>query len=124
MTTNSALPPAVTGHPPAAASAGPVTSVQRHNVRAAPGFKGKDCSMVFPTLAPDLLRPAKPVKVKARAHLVDGTVASVEVLSGPKPYRQPVIDAMKKTTCRGGLTFAADQTFVFSEAPVLAQSAK
>jgi len=110
--------------PPPAVAATAVIAAQRHNVRAAPGFKGKDCSMVFPTIAPELMRPPKPVKVKARAHLVDGAVALVEVLSGPKPYRQPVINAMKQTTCRGGLTFAAEQTFVFGEAPVIAQSAR
>ena len=69
--------------------------------------------MVSPTLDPNLTLRGKPVKIKARAHFVEGAVASVDILTGPKEYRQAVIDAMKQYTCKGGLTFVADQTFVF-----------
>jgi hypothetical protein len=74
--------------------------------------------MVSPDLNPDLMRPGKPATVKARARFVDGEVKSVEILSGPVAYRQPVIDAMKQYTCAGGLTFVADQTFVFGVVPL------
>ena len=80
--------------------------------------------MVSPTLDPDLTLRGKPVKVKARAHFVDGAVASVDILAGPKAYRQPVIDAMKQYTCKGGLTFVADQTFVFGIDPLSAKFAR
>lgn len=85
---------------------------------APPGFKGKQCDMVSPSLNPGLMRPGKPAKVKARAHFVDGEVQSVEILSGPAAYRQPVIDAMKQYSCAGGLSFVADQTFVFGVDPL------
>jgi len=69
--------------------------------------------MVSPTLDPSLTLRGRPVKIKARAHFVDGTVARVDILTGPKAYRQAVIEAMKQYTCKGGLTFVADQNFVF-----------
>lgn len=85
---------------------------------APPGFKGKQCDMVSPSLTPGLMRPGKPATVKARAHFVDGEVKSVEILSGPAAFRQPVIDAMKQYSCAGGLTFVADQKFVFGVDPL------
>ncbi|WP_448171993.1 hypothetical protein [Rhizobacter fulvus] len=100
----------------ACASSSP--SDPRRTVQAPPGFKGKKCEMVSPDLNPDLMRPGKPATVKARAHFVDGEVKSVEILSGPAAYRQPVIDAMTKYTCSGGLTFVADQKFVFGVDPL------
>jgi hypothetical protein len=87
-------------------------------IKAPPGFKGKQCEMVSPELDPNLLRPGKPATVRARAHFVDGEVKSVEILSGPAAYRQPVIDAMRQYTCAGHLTFVADQKFVFGLDPL------
>ncbi len=87
-------------------------------VHAAPGFKGKQCEMVSPDLNPDLMRPGKPATVRAQAHFVGGEVRSVQILSGPAAYRQSVIDAMKQYTCAGGLTFVADQKFVFGVDPL------
>lgn len=83
------------------------------------GFKGKDCAMVSPILPADLRKQAKPATVRARAYFVDGAVTKVTVLSGPRLYREPVIAAMKQYTCKGFLTFAADQTFVFAFPPNL-----
>jgi hypothetical protein len=94
------------------------TPGDRRPTHAAPGFKGKTCEMVSPDLNPDLMRPGKPATVRARAHFVDGSVRSVQILSGPAAYRQPVIDAMKQYTCAGGLTFVADQKFVFGVDPL------
>jgi hypothetical protein len=74
--------------------------------------------MVSPELNPDSMRPGKPATLKARAHFVDGEVKKVDILSGPVAYRQPVIDAMKKYKCAGGLTFVADQKFVFGVDPL------
>ncbi|MES2992319.1 MAG: hypothetical protein V4844_12950 [Pseudomonadota bacterium] len=90
----------------------------RRPIHAAPGFKGKTCEMVSPDLNPDLMRPGKPATVRARAHFVDGEIRSVKILSGPVAYRQPVIDAMKQYTCAGGLTFVAEQKFVFGVDPL------
>jgi hypothetical protein len=80
--------------------------------------------MVSPELNPDLMRPGKPSIVKARAHFVDGEVASVQILSGPAAYRQPVIDAMRQYTCAGHLTFVADQKFVFGVDPLSGRIAR
>ena len=91
-------------------------------VYAEPGFKGKDCSMVSPQIDPTQMRPGKPARVKARAHFVDGAVTSVSVLSGPVSFRQPVVDAMKQYKCKGGLTFVADQTFIFGVDPLMDKS--
>ena len=93
-------------------------------VKASPGFKGKDCEMVSPNLDPSLTLRGKPVRLKARAHFVDGVVTKVEILSGPREYRQVVIDAMKQYTCKGGLTFFADQNFVFGLDPLSAKVAR
>ena len=75
--------------------------------------------MVSPILPADLRKQAKPATVRARAYFVDGAVTKVTVLSGPRLYREPVIAAMKQYTCKGFLTFAADQTFVFAFPPNL-----
>lgn len=96
----------------------PVPSGVGRQVHGSPGFKDKQCEMVSPELNPDLMRPGKPATVKARAHFIDGEVKKVEILSGPAAYRQPVIDAMKKYKCAGGLTFVADQKFVFGVDPL------
>jgi len=96
----------------------PSPPTARRVAHAPPGFKGKQCDMVSPSLNPGLIRPGKPATVKARAHFVDGEVKSVEILSGPVAYRQPVIDAMKQYSCAGGLTFVADQKFVFGMDPL------
>jgi hypothetical protein len=90
----------------------------QRSVAASPGFKGKQCEMVSPEVDPNMMRPGKPATVKARAHFVGGEVRSVQILSGPAAYRQPVIDAMKQYTCAGGLTFVADQKFVFGVDPL------
>jgi hypothetical protein len=90
----------------------------QRTVKAPPGFKGKQCEMVSPELDPNLQRPGKPATVRARAHFVDGEVTSVQILSGPLAYRQPVIDAMRQYTCAGHLTFVADQKFVFGVDPL------
>ena len=87
---------------------------------AAPGFNNKECAMVSPRLDPEQMKSGKVAKVKARAHFVDGFVVAIEILSGPKSYRQPVIDAMKQYTCKGALTFVAEQTFIFNNAPQMA----
>ena len=78
--------------------------------------------MVSPQLDPSLIRPGKPVRIKARAHFVDGAVASVDVLSGPESFRPAVVGAMKKYTCKGGLTFDAEQTFIFGVDPLMGKS--
>jgi hypothetical protein len=83
------------------------------------GFNGKDCVMVSPLLPADVRKRARPGTVRARAHFVQGAVTQVTVLSGPRVYRQPVIAAMTQYTCKGSLTFAADQTFVFAFPPKL-----
>jgi len=80
--------------------------------------------MVSPNLDPSLTLRGKPVRLKARAHFVDGVVTSVEILSGPKAYRQAVVDAMKQYTCKGGLKFFADQSFVFGMDPLSARIAR
>ena len=100
------------------------TSGPSRTVHAPPGFKDKECAMVSPNLDPEQMRPGKPAKVKARAHFVGGSVASVDILSGPKAYRQPVIDAMKQYTCKGSLTFVADQTFVFGVDPLMGRAGR
>jgi len=94
------------------------TPSARRATQAPPGFKGKQCEMVSPDLNPELLRPGKPAIVKARAHFVDGEVESVQILSGPVAYRQAVIQAIKKYKCAGGLSFVADQKFVFGVDPL------
>ena len=100
------------------ACATPSSHGDHRAIHASPGFKGKSCEMVSPELNPDLMRPGKPATVRARAHFVDGEVRSVQILSGPAAYRQPVIDAMKQYTCADSLTFVADQKFVFGVDPL------
>lgn len=90
----------------------------QRSIAASPGFKGKQCEMVSPEVDPNLMRPGKLATVRARVHFVGGEVRSVQILSGPAAYRQPVIDAMKQYTCAGGLTFVADQKFVFGVDPL------
>jgi hypothetical protein len=70
------------------------------------------------------MRPGKPVTVRARARFVDGEVQSVDILSGPVAFRQPVIEAMRQYTCAGGLTFVAEQKFVFGIDPLSGRLAR
>ena len=84
---------------------------------SAPGFKGKDCIMVSPVLSAELRRQARPGTLRARAYFVRGEVTKVTILSGPRVYREPVVAGMKQYTCKGNLTFTADQTFVFTFPP-------
>ncbi len=100
------------------ACASPSPASAGRAIHAPPGFKGKQCELVSPDLNPDLMRPGKPATVRARAHFVAGEVKSVQILSGPAAYRQPVIEAMMQYRCAGGLTFVADQKFVFGVDPL------
>jgi hypothetical protein len=89
----------------------------------APGFKGKDCAMVSPELTYEQMR-GPPGTVKVHVKIVDGTVDAVTVRSGPQIYRQPVVEAVKKYTCKGAPTFEADQTFVFNSDPLATKGRK
>lgn len=97
----------------------PALAVATPPARAsAPGFKGKDCAMVAPTLSAEQRKLAKPATVRARAFFVQGVVTRVSILSGPRAYRDAVIAGMMQYTCKGAPTFAADQTFVFAFPPI------
>jgi hypothetical protein len=79
--------------------------------------------MVSPELTYEQMR-GPPGTMKAHVKVVDGSVAAVTIRSGPKIYRQAVIDAVKKYTCKGEPTFEADQSFVFNTDPLMTKIRK
>ena len=102
----------------ALAAAGCAGSPSLKGQKLPPGFQGKDCALVAPELSYEQMRRGPPGTVKAHVRVVDGAVASVVIRSGPQAYRQPVIDAIRKYTCKGQPTFEADQSFTFGVDPL------
>ena len=99
---------------------------------AAPSAPGKvaDYRGRIGVLCPDQVSPSIPVqaergkisgKVVAEARVVKGAVVSVKIRSGPRVYRNAVMEAMKQYRCDHDIAEAVtDQQFVFdmSRTPV------